>query len=101
MFKRIWNFITGKKEEKQDYPYKYIRIELSQIAKAKGIIDDHNKIIKVIEAGQVVKEYPYTKGLLDALLEVDRVPIYEEGFNEDEEFEFYPFEDLGGTKLKK
>jgi hypothetical protein len=92
----LWkDFFPDKKEM---YPYSYAKVLVNPIAKSKGIMDEHNKIIQIYENGELKEEIEYTPQILEAIRKVDELPVYEEEFNEEEDFEFYPFNDLGSAK---
>lgn len=88
-----------REKEKEKYPTRFIKITLSDVAKIKGLNDEHNRIINIIEYGEVVKEMEYSKELLEALIEIDPMPVFEESYDT-EEFEYDVFEALGQASYK-
>jgi hypothetical protein len=96
MFNKIKSFFFPEKEE--SYPNEFAEITMNPVARSKGITDQYNKIIKIYKSGKLVDEKPYTEALHKVLSE--EMPIFEEKI-EDEEFEYYPFEDLGVSKYRK
>ena len=97
-------FSWFRKEEKEVYPYSYISVDFSDIAKMKGIFDDFNLVIKIVKENQVIEEYPYTKELLESIKKVEELPVelkYLNFVEDEEDFEFYPFPDLDVIRYRK
>ena len=99
MFDWLINLFKGK-EPDEVYPYKYAEVKLTQVAKSKGTIDNHNKVIRIFIAGKVVEEIPYTEEALESLKNVEEIPIFEEQLD-DEDVEFDEMEDLGTAQYRK
>ena len=90
-----------KEEEKESYPYKFFLVKLNDVAKSKGIIDDYNREIEIFENGEKIAVYPYTKELVNSIKQTEKIPGYFETYNyEEDDFEFYPFEDLDVSKYR-
>ena len=96
---KFWTYFS--KKEKLEYPAEFIRIRLNPIAKSMGLNDEFNKEIDVIKNGVVVNTFQYTEKTLKAIKELDELPIYEEDYSEDEDFEYDSFADLGLVKFKR
>jgi len=96
---KFWTYFS--KKEKLEYPAEFIRIRLNPIAKSMGLNDEFNKEIDMIKNGVVVNTFPYTEKTLKAIKELDEMPIYEEDYSEDEDFEYDSFADLGLVKFKR
>lgn len=90
-----------KKEEELKYPSHFFLIRLNPIAKSLGIKDTFNKEIDEIKNGVVINTFPYSDKLLSSIKELDEVPLFEEDFDEDEEYEYDSFSELGVIKYKK
>jgi hypothetical protein len=95
----LWGWLF-KEKEKEQYPFEFAEVTLTDVAKSKGINDDFNKVIKIYRAGEVIKEIPYSKEALESVKKVYLIPIYEEKYNAQEDFEFDTFESIGISKYK-
>lgn len=90
-----------KKEEKESFPSDFALIKVNDVAKSQGINDDHNKIIVRYKNGIPVEVMPYTKSHVEALRTIDNIPVEEEEFGDEEEFEWDSTTTLGVVTYKK
>lgn len=88
-----------KKKEKKLFPQEFAMIKLTDLAKAKGLTDDQNKIIVYYSNGESLWRIPYTPEDVQAIREVYRIPIEEEKFI-DENFEFDTIGETGEVVTK-
>lgn len=97
-----WNPLNWfKKVEQVQMPGRFALIRFSKNAKEKGVFSDENKIVEIYEGGELKGiPQPYTKELIDALTEVDELPVVEEIFKE-EPFEFVESADFGSVEYRK
>ncbi|MFW9880955.1 MAG: hypothetical protein ACFFG0_48455 [Candidatus Thorarchaeota archaeon] len=77
-----------KKEEKQEPPYLYGIIKLTDIAKQKGVYDEENLIIE-LHMGNKIDIIKFTRSDVDALRE-QGIPVVQEEYGDDYEFEEGP-----------
>ena len=82
------------KKEKKYYPPHFLRIAYTPTAKHKGTFDEFNREIHRIKDGEPVQIIPYTKADLEELKKRYNIPAIFEKIEEDEEYEFEPFDDL-------
>ena len=59
-----------------------------------------DKVVKIYKNGEIIQEMPYSKHTINSIKEVDEIPIYEEKYDSEEEFEFDSFENLSISKFK-
>jgi len=64
-----------KKKEVVGYPYNRAIIVWTDSAEWKGINDDMNKVIKIIEGNKVVEELPYHEILAENIEKIRKIPI--------------------------
>jgi len=79
-----------KRKGKLRYPRNYAIIEPTQNAIDSGISDDFNKIIKVYRDGKFSEEIEYSKEEERALVEVEKIPIIEEEYETEFNFDVEP-----------
>ena len=97
MFDFIRKFFVGKQET--PLINEFALIERTPIAKMKGQEEDELKVIKHYKKGEVINTYPYTKSHVEAIKEVDQIPVIDaEDFEEDEEFFFEEPTEFGRIK---
>ena len=89
------------KEKEEFYPHHFLRVEINKIAKSKGQFDEFNKEIVRIKEGKEVQRDIYTRQDLEALQKKYRIPVVEEKFDIEEEYEFNPFDNLEEVHYKK
>ena len=91
-----------KKEEPElFYPQHFIKIILNPIARMKGQSDNYNRLIQEIKNGVIIKEMEYSLSIIDAYKKIYQIPIYEETYIDDEDFEFDSFESPGIISYRK
>lgn len=79
-FKKIFEFFFGRKEkpeEKITAPFRYVLVDYSESARKSGVKDDSTKEIQHWEGGEIIKHYPYTKEMLDAIIDKRKIPFYD------------------------
>lgn len=79
-FKTISEIIFGKVEkpkEKIEAPYEYLLVDYHESARRTGVKDDSTKEIQHWEGGEIIRYYPYTSEMLEALSEKRRLPYYD------------------------
>lgn len=64
-----------KKEEPVSPPYLRGVITFPRASKYKGVENNENKVIRIIEGNEVMTEYPYDKLLVENLEKVEKIPI--------------------------
>lgn len=100
MFDWIFNFF--KKEEKEElYPAHFIKVILNPVAKSKGINDNFNKEVIRIKNGIEVERREYSPELLENMKKVYSIPVFEEVYNDAEEYDYDSFNDLAIIRYKK
>lgn len=88
----------SKEEPEETYPYERVLIDYTDIAKTKGIRDNYNKVILIYKGEELIEEHPYSKELIEHLKTKEEMCVFDlTKTKQDDEFEFYPFEDLGGV----
>ena len=89
------------KKKKEQYPAHFLIVKLSPVAKSLGVNDEFNKEIHVVKNGIVVEIVPYTKKMIDSFKEIEELPIFEEDYDEDEEYEYDSFNELSSIRYKR
>ena len=89
--------MKNKKEEIPPLPYIRGVIDWTETSKLKGIEDDTNKVIKIIEGNKVVREYPYNECLVENIEKIQGIPI-DDLTLEPEEIQI--LEEMNPTELK-
>lgn len=92
--------IFKKKKEQVGFPHRFALIRYSNHAKDKAIYDDENKIIEIYKKGELIETHQYSAELVNALEEVDEIPVEEEKF-EEEDFEFQEVANFGSVSLRR
>ena len=87
MFDFIKSFFN--KEEELMSPSEVILVELSDVAKEKGMDNNHNKMINMYNQGRIKKQFQYTEEMLEALAEVYELPIEEMPYQEESEEDLF------------
>ena len=98
IYKKVKNFF--KKEEEGSYPSDFALIKINDVAKEKGLEDEQNKAIVRYINGEISEIMPFNKAFVDALREIDGIPVEEEEFK-DEDFEWDSTTTLGVINYKK
>lgn len=93
--------LFSKKEEKETYPSDFGLIRVNDIAKGKGVNDDHVKKIFIYKNNKLEEVLPYNESIVTALREVDGIPVEEEQYDEEEGFEWDSASTLGVFTYKK
>jgi hypothetical protein len=94
----VWDLFKKKEDQ---YPSHFINIKLNPIAKSLGLNDEFNKEIHIIKNGVVIEITPYSKKMLESIKKINDIPVFEEDYDEDEEYEYDSFTDLSVIKFKK
>jgi len=97
----LFKFFGGKEEEDLSYPSDMAIIDLTEAAKQSGVIDNHNKEIKLYLDGKLFRTFPYSEEVVASIKETYNVPIAEIEYKEDEDYEFPVITEFGVTKMRK
>ncbi len=72
------NWLLRRKEEKQEYPYEFALISLTESAKGNYINDEMNKIILHYRGGKLINKVPFSEEEIRNFREIDEIPVIEE-----------------------
>lgn len=64
-----------KKDEPVNPPYLRAVVTFPRASKYKGVENNENKVIRIIEGNEVTAEYPYDKLLAENIEKVERIPL--------------------------
>ena len=92
------NLLIKKKEEDISFPYKFAGIFYTEEAVKKGVFDDFQKEIRIIEGDKIVEKKSFSTADLLAIKKIDKIPIWDftKDMNKEDSFEFNEVETLLG-----
>lgn len=100
MFEKIKN-IFKKNEEERLETGNYAIIRVNSIAKEKGITDNENKEVVILENNKVKEVIPYFEGFENILREVGQIPVVNEEISEEQQFHFIESASFGHISRRR
>lgn len=89
--------LFGKKQKKE-YPHRYAKVTVTDLAKFEGINDAHNSEIRLYKEEVRVKEYPFSIEMVNSLRQ-EGIPIL--GEMSEKEFKFTGIANFGNIQNVK